>query len=257
LKQAITHAQRAIVLDDSIDNTTGIAAALVTMASAMIARGEYESALIHTQRAYNLQSTPQASPLLSRILGILGLAELRAGSLDFAQAQLQEALHLARAFGDTNSGLWIMHGLCELYLCRGAVESARTLAMGCLGSAVRNGNTLMAAQFALFVSQTYLQAGNCPQALDYARRAEKLAKHSYLWRYKLQAMMFAGEALLCMQKPKSATRYAQAALQLFRGKDQKLAEEADLKMLVTRCRIEWTHAFMPTDTPAPESQRPQ
>lgn len=257
LQQAIAHAQRAIVLDESVNHTTGIAAALVTLASAMIARGEYAEALTHAKRSYDLQGTPQLSTLRARILGILGLSEMRAGTLDIAHAHLQEALHLARALGDINSSLWIIHTLCELYLRQGAVESARTLAMGHLEIAVRCDNPLMAAQFTLLIAQTHLQAGNYAQALDYARSAGKLAKHRYLWRYNLQAMLHAGEALLCMQKPKSATRYAQAAVHLFHTKGHKLAEEADLMTLADRCQIEWPQAATPTDIPTPAHPRPQ
>ncbi|BCX06083.1 MAG: hypothetical protein KatS3mg053_4021 [Candidatus Roseilinea sp.] len=235
MRSAIRHAGAAIRLDEGLGNTLGVVAGLTTLAAAYIAQGNYAEARSHAERARSLYDAQVPMVIQARLLGVLGLAQLRTGALKAAGDQIQAAIRLARALGDNDTELWATRMLCELHLQQGEADAARTLAHSCFQAAMRQKNILVAAQSAITLAHASLAKSDYAQAAQWAKMARRCAYAGHLWRYRLQALVREGEATLAMRYRRRAAALAHAAKRAHERRDQLLEEAGEIAALCARC----------------------
>lgn len=255
------HAERALHIDEAAGDRQAVLLDWVNLASAFVAQGDDARALAAAERAAALETSHTPAVTRARLLGVLGLSQLRSGSksrsqqaLAAAGESLRSALRLAQSLGDSELAYWVARVLSELYFQRGEMERAIYFAQHYYDIATHAKSAYAAATLAETLAHFYCAGQDAKRALDWAKRAAKLARAKSMWRCQLRTAMRKAQALLMLQKPQHAYVVICEAMELFQQREQRLEEERELLETYARC-VHATqldaaaYASTPIDTP--------
>ncbi|MDW8328193.1 MAG: BTAD domain-containing putative transcriptional regulator, partial [Anaerolineales bacterium] len=232
---ALNAYQAALALDENRCDALGLYYGLNNVGSVLNNLGRYSAALEHLRRAQAL--TPADAPPYRRatVSGNIGIVLAKLGQLSAAADCLREAMSQVWRSGDRARECWLGAKLADLYLRRGEAERALLTARHYAHLAAELGTAWNRALVADLLALIHLELGDETTALSWADEATQVSRTYGLWRYQLRGHLRRAQALLRLLQFEAAYETAQAALRLFREREQPLEERPELFFTLAEC----------------------